>query len=206
MSGQVERSKQLDSIDQCTKDIKEDTKQILGCLRGKEAPVDPNQSDKDRLKEIRLIKRNLENEVGDIKEREAEPLSLVKKAHSEGVSQAAEMAEDSVQMAADNFALEGKNLPAQKALVQQVIILSSDDPHYKCLTGVLVNRGCSLLHVYTFHGVSEAGRPIYEDVHMKRWLPDSTSSSLAGMSIAGLWFCAGTVTISNEHVRCEMTR
>ena len=72
MSGQVERSKQLDSIDQCTKDIKEDTKQILGCLRGKEAPVDPNQSDKDRLKEIRLIKRNLDNEVGDIKDEELE--------------------------------------------------------------------------------------------------------------------------------------
>ena len=32
------------------------------------------------------------------------------------------------------------------------------------------DRGCSLLQVYTFHGVSGGGSPIYEDFHMKRLL------------------------------------
>ena len=60
--------------------IKADTTSILGLLKGQEVERDKDQSDKERLKQIRTIKRQLDNEVADLKEREGKRLHLEKTA------------------------------------------------------------------------------------------------------------------------------
>ena len=58
-------------IKEAQEGIKKDTTCILGLLKVQEVERDTDQSDKERLKQIRTIKRQLDNEVADLKEREA---------------------------------------------------------------------------------------------------------------------------------------
>jgi len=59
--------------------VRRDIKDVHDVLRGKETGPQEGQTDKERLKEIRLVKRTLDNEVSDIKERESERLAKFRK-------------------------------------------------------------------------------------------------------------------------------
>ena len=59
--------------------LSRDIKEVHDVLRGKETGRQEDQTDKERLKQIRLQKRALDNEVGDIKERESERLAKFRK-------------------------------------------------------------------------------------------------------------------------------
>jgi len=59
--------------------LSRDIKEVHDVLRGKETGLQDGQTDKERLKQIRLLKRTLDNEVSDIKERESGRLAKIRK-------------------------------------------------------------------------------------------------------------------------------
>ena len=59
--------------------VRRDIKDVNDVLSGKETGPQEGQTDKERLKQVRLQKRALDNEVGDIKERESERLAKIRK-------------------------------------------------------------------------------------------------------------------------------
>ena len=85
-----------------------DTGQILCALRGGPTPQREGQSAKDRLKEIRLAKRLLDNEAGDLRESEGKRLSTEKRQRNEAITASAEMADGAVAMAVDGGTLVEK--------------------------------------------------------------------------------------------------
>ena len=50
-------------------------KSVEGLIRGEDAPRVEGQSDKARLKELRLKKRAMDNEIGDLRESEAKRMT-----------------------------------------------------------------------------------------------------------------------------------
>ena len=96
-------------------EVKEDVKELKGLLRGEEAPRAEGQSDKERIKELRLRKRVMDNELADLKEREANRISSEKKARSNEVTQAAQIADGSVSIVVDQLGLQGQSIAEQKA-------------------------------------------------------------------------------------------
>ena len=97
--------KQLNGIAADTKDIKKDTTEIL----------EDTKAIRDALKEIRLLKRPLDNEVGDIKERESKRLHTEKHGLLQGLEEAIDnLGGESVQDKRDN--LKAQYNAALKAL------------------------------------------------------------------------------------------
>ena len=93
-------TKQLSSIKKDTAAIKtnteavlDDTKALRAIAEGEEVPRKPGQSDKARLKQIRLQKRLLDNEAGDLREREAKRIQVEKHDRLSSLQDAAETAE-----------------------------------------------------------------------------------------------------------------
>lgn len=110
-------------IQKDTKDLKEcqermqgDTEGILGLLKGKEIECDPEPSDKERTKDIRLFKRQLDNEVGDIKEREVKRLATANIERPTSTQSLAALAEASIGHVAELIPIDTrKSLAEQKA-------------------------------------------------------------------------------------------
>ena len=60
-------------------ELHDDIQDVLKLLRDKDSGPEEHQSDKDRLKQIRRLKRALDNESSEIKEREAERIAKKRK-------------------------------------------------------------------------------------------------------------------------------
>ena len=95
--------KQLGSIKNDTEAIKgtthaihEDTKVSRNVIEGGEQPRKDGQSDKARIKQLRVQKRLIDNQIGDLKESESKRLHTEKAAQHETVQQAAETAKSSL--------------------------------------------------------------------------------------------------------------
>jgi hypothetical protein len=78
--------------------IKDDTTAIRNALDGEEIPRKQGQTDKNRLKQLRLQKRGIDNEISDLREREQKRISNEKHESIEKVQQAAEIAQGNVQL------------------------------------------------------------------------------------------------------------
>ena len=70
-----------------------DTKAMRNILEGKETGAKPGQSDKERLKELRTVKRQIDNEIGDVKERELKRMHIEKTGRFRDLEEAAATAE-----------------------------------------------------------------------------------------------------------------
>jgi hypothetical protein len=93
-------AKTTEAIKNDTVAIKADTEAVLGdtkamrnILEGKEIGAKPGQTDKERLKELRMVKRQLDNEIGDVKERELKRMHIEKTGRSRDLVEAAATAE-----------------------------------------------------------------------------------------------------------------
>ena len=102
-------AKTTEAIKNDTVAIKADTKSILGdthamrnILEGKEIGVKPGQTDKSRLKQLRMVKRQIDNEIGDVRERESKRMHVEKTGHFQTLEEAAATAE-----ACCDFAMAG---------------------------------------------------------------------------------------------------
>ena len=93
--------------------LKADAGSILGVMRGEAAPNRPGQTNKDRLKEIRLVKRVLDNEAGDLREKEGIRIATGKRQRNEETIAAAVVVDGNVAMAAD--AMPGQSLAEKEA-------------------------------------------------------------------------------------------
>ena len=93
-------AQKLTGIAKNTVAIKADTEAVLGdtkamrnILEGKEIGAKPGQSDKERLKELRTVKRQIDNEIGDVKERELKRVHMEKTGRFRDLEEAAVTAE-----------------------------------------------------------------------------------------------------------------
>ena len=93
-------AKTTEAIKNDTVAIKADTEAVLGdtkamrnILEGKEIGAKPGQADKERLKELRTVKRQIDNEIGDVKERELKRMHIEKTGHFRDLEEAAATAE-----------------------------------------------------------------------------------------------------------------
>ena len=102
-------AKTTEAIKNDTVAIKADTEAVLGdtqamrnILEGKEIGVKPGQTDKSRLKQLRMVKRQIDNEIGDVRERESKRMHVEKTGHFQTLEEAAATAE-----ACCDFAMAG---------------------------------------------------------------------------------------------------
>ena len=89
-------------------------------FEGGEVPRKEGQSDKARMKELRLVKRTADNEIGDLKEREQKRICMEKNASIAAVQQAAEIAQGSVEMVVGDI-MDKDTLKAQYKAQMTVI-------------------------------------------------------------------------------------
>lgn len=76
-----------------------DVTAVKDLLLGTERPKTPGRSDKERLKELRIQKRCMDNEISDLRERESTRLSETKRAAANHLLTVAEVADGAVQLA-----------------------------------------------------------------------------------------------------------
>ena len=86
---------------------------IEDILQGKATERMDGQTDKERMKQIRTVKRTMDNELMDLKENEDARKFAEKRARSETISNVAEIAEGSVSLIADG--VEGETYEEKKA-------------------------------------------------------------------------------------------
>jgi hypothetical protein len=84
--------KGTEAIKKDTGALLDDTKAIRNSLEGKEVLPKEGQTDKERIKEIRMVKQKLDNEAGDIKARESKRLHEEKRTRQLELQEAAETA------------------------------------------------------------------------------------------------------------------
>ncbi len=102
-----------DVIDAVTETHQETQNQLQGLaamvsgvhaiMQGAEAPQDPTQPDRARLKQLRLQKRAMDNEISDLREREAERCCKVKRERAAETIGLTTAAEGQVQLAAETL-------------------------------------------------------------------------------------------------------
>ena len=86
IKGTTEAIKGTAEAIKCTTDaIHEKVEVICNAMEGGEQPRKEGQSDKARIKQLRVQKRLIDNEIGDLKEREGKRLHTEKAAQHEMV-------------------------------------------------------------------------------------------------------------------------
>ena len=100
-------------INEKEKDMQQKQEQTQNILEGGEQPRKELQSDKACIKQLRMQKRLIDNEIGDLKERESKRLHADKTAQHETIQQAAETAKSSVDIVAER--IEGETTADKKA-------------------------------------------------------------------------------------------
>jgi hypothetical protein len=105
----------------------DDVAVVKDLLLGKERRPSPGRTDKERLKELRIQKRCMDNEISDLREREGDRLSESKRAAANELRSVAEVADGAVQIAGGDISTREevatasvsltKNYKAQKAVL-----------------------------------------------------------------------------------------
>jgi hypothetical protein len=111
-----EGQKVADKVDK----VKDDTAAIRNFFEGGEVHRKEGQSDKARVKELRLLKRTVDNEIGDLKEREQKRIRQEKNDSIAAVQQAAEIAQGSVDIVVGDI-MDKETLKAQYKAQMTVI-------------------------------------------------------------------------------------
>ena len=101
-------------------EVKDDTVAIRAFFEGGEVPRKEGQTDKARMKELRLLKRKVDNEIGDLKECEQERLYKKRNDGIALVQQAVEVAQGSCALVAGDL-MDKATLTAQYKAQMKVL-------------------------------------------------------------------------------------